>query len=274
MKSVCVSLLVWLAAQALPVGAADAGIYTIVEGNARVLRGATWSKLLPGARAQDGDVLDVPDGAVAQIETPRGGIVNLAGPAAAIAGTQSGDGKPGPASEWVLARGWVKASGDSAGLRVRLPQASIDLTDAIVVVKADPESMQMFVESGTARVATAGVKLPPRDARAGEWWTKSGDKPYAVDTRAPRALVASMPRHFIDALPRLSARYAGPAPVLRPGAPISFAEAEAWLAGPWRSAFIKRLQPRLTDPTFRAAVDSRAPTYPEWDRLPHPERYP
>jgi hypothetical protein len=274
MKSVCVSVLVWLAAQALPVGAADAGTYTIVEGNARVLRGVTWSKLLPGLRVQDGDVLDVPEGGVTQVETTRGGVVNLTGPASAFAGAQSGDGKSAPASEWVLVRGWVKAAGDAAGLRLRLPQASIDVVDAIVVVKADSDSMQMFVESGTVRVAATGTKPPPRDAHAGEWWNKNGDKPFAVDTRAPQGAVASMPRSYTDALPKLATRYTGAAPALKPGTPISYAEAEPWLTGPYRAAFARRFQARLSDPAFRAGVEARASAYPEWDRMLHPERYP
>jgi hypothetical protein len=273
MKSVCVTVLVWLAAQALPVSAADAGIYTIVEGNARVLRGVTWSKLLPGARMQDGDVLDLPDDAVTQVEMTRGGTVNLSGPASAFAGSQSGDGKSTPASEWVVVNGWVKAAGQAAGLRLRLPQASIDLFDAIVVVRAESDSMQMFVETGTAKVAAGGVRSPPRDAHAGEWWSKTGDKPFTVDTRAQPAVVATMPRPFIDPLPHLRARYAGPAPALKAGTLITYAEAEPWLSGPYRAQFMRRLQSRLSDPSFRAGAEARAGAYPDWDRLLHPERY-
>jgi hypothetical protein len=273
MKSVCVSVLVWLAAQALPVGAADAGIYTIVEGNTRVLRGVSWVRPVPGVRMQDADVLDVPDGSVTQVEMTRGGTLNLAGPASAFAGSQSGDGKSSPASEWVILRGWVKAAGDAAGLRLRLPQGTVDLVDAIIVVKADPDSMQMFVESGTAKVAASGVKTPPREAHAGEWWSKTGDKPFTVDTRAQPSVVASMPRVFMDPLPRLRARYGGPAPALKAGTVITYAEAEPWLAGPYRAQFMRRLQSRLSDPTFRAGAEGRAAAYPDWDRMLHPERY-
>ncbi|HEY1328729.1 MAG TPA: hypothetical protein VGI14_17455 [Casimicrobiaceae bacterium] len=273
MKSVCVSVLVWLAAQALPVGAADFGLYTIVEGNARVLRGATWSKLVPGARAQDGDVLDVPEGGTAQVESPRGGMLNMTGPAAAFAGTQSSDGKS-PASEWVLARGWFKAAGDKSGLRLRTTQATIDVVNGIVVVKTDADAMQMFVETGSAKVTPTGPKQPLRDAHEGEWWSKMLDKPLTVDTHGPQGFVTGMPRPYIDALPKLAPRYAGSAPALKPIAPITFAEAEPWLTGPYRSTFIRRLQSRLTDPAFRVAVEGRAANYPEWDRLLHPERYP
>jgi hypothetical protein len=274
MKFVCVSLLVWLAAQALPVGAADAGTCTIVEGNARLLRGVNWFKLVEGVRMQDGDVLDLPEDAVTQVEMTRGGILQLSGPASALAGSHSGDGKSTPASEWVVMHGWVKAAGDGAGLRLRTPQASVDLFDAIVVVKTDADSMQMFVETGTAKVATSGLRGPAREAREGEWWTRNGDKPFTVDTRAQPTVVGSMPRPFIDALPRLRARYTGPAPALKGGTLITYAEAEPLLSGPYRSQFMRRLQSRLSDPSFRAGAESRAAAYPDWDRVLHPERYP
>ncbi len=50
----------WLAgwffflASALCYGA-DAGVVTILDGSARILRGVTWYKLVEGARVQDGD---------------------------------------------------------------------------------------------------------------------------------------------------------------------------------------------------------------------------
>lgn len=275
MKLVCVSVLVWLAAQALPVGAADAGIYTIVEGNARVLRGATWSKLMPGVRAQEGDVLDLPEGAVAQSEMPRGGSVNVTGPAAVLVAALPGPaGKAGTLAEWTVLRGWVKAAADASGLRVRTPQGSVDFADAIVVVKVDANAMQMFVESGGAKVTPAGVRVPAREVRAGELWSRTDERPFSIDTRAPPAFVAGMPRPYLDALPKLASRMAGPAPALKALAPITFAEAEPWLTGPYRGAFVRRLTSRLSDSAFRVAVESRAATYPEWDRMLHPERYP
>jgi hypothetical protein len=46
--------------------------------------------------------------------------------------------------------------------------------------------------------------------------------------------------------------------------PISYAEAEPWLASPYRKMFIRRLQPRLSDPEFRAAAMAKPQAYPEW----------
>ncbi len=58
-----------------------------------------------------------------------------------------------------------------------------------------------------------------------------------------------------------------------PGAEVTLAEAQPWLDGPYRKAFLRRFAPRLRDPAFRAGVEARLAAYPEWDRTLHPERY-
>src|SRR5512145_2948623 len=72
----------WLAWTAAPCGAADAGVYTIVDGAARVLRGTVWYRLAPGAPFQDGDLIDAGERAMVQVELTGGGILHLVGPAA------------------------------------------------------------------------------------------------------------------------------------------------------------------------------------------------
>ena len=62
-----------LALQVSSASAADAGIYTIVDGDVRVLRGTTWYRLAPGARVQDGDIVDAGGLAQLQLELTDGG---------------------------------------------------------------------------------------------------------------------------------------------------------------------------------------------------------
>ena len=62
--------MVAIALPALPARATDSGIYTIVDGDVRVLRGATWFRLVPGARLLEGDVVEVGDDLV---DRGRGG---------------------------------------------------------------------------------------------------------------------------------------------------------------------------------------------------------
>jgi hypothetical protein len=135
----------------------------------------------------------------------------------------------------------------------------------------------MFVESGTARVAlpaARGKEAPPREAKAGDFVTRIGERALVAETRAAPAFVTAMPPSMRDALPRLAARYKVAPPVPPPGAEVSYAEAEPWLGGPYRRTFVRRLTPRLSDPAFRGSVEPHLAAYPEWDRVLHPEKYP
>jgi hypothetical protein len=83
MKLLRLCLLCLVCAAPLCALAADAGRYTIVDGDARVLRGVTWFVLVPGAALQEGDVLDVGAGAVVQVELARGALLSTGAPAGA-----------------------------------------------------------------------------------------------------------------------------------------------------------------------------------------------
>ena len=257
--------------------AAERGIYTLVEGDARVLRGATWYTLAPGVRAEEGDVVDVGERAQAQLEFAQGGALNMQGPALAhaVALPASGD-KAGAPVEIALERGWFKAAAapKARAVRLRLPNATVDLDDAIAVVHGDAALAEVFLERGGARIAVPvarGKEAPPRNAKEGEFWRRAGDRAFSADERAPADFVAAMPRDLREALPALAGRYTGPAPVPAAAQPITFDEARPWLAGPMRRIFARRFMPRLSDPAFRAAA--AAHPIPEWDRILHPEKY-
>jgi hypothetical protein len=85
--------------------------------------------------------------------------------------------------------------------------------------------------------------------------------------------VAAMPPYLRDALPKLAARFTGTGPALTSLGEVAYSDAEPWLAGPYRRAFVKRLTPRLSDPSFRSGVEAHIASHPEWDRMLHPEKY-
>jgi len=257
--------------------AAERGIYTLVDGDARVLRGVTWYALVPGARAEEGDVVDAGERAAVQLEFAQGGALNMQGPAIAhaIELPASGDKASAPVAI-ALERGWFKAAAAPKArvVRLRLPAATIDLEGATVVLHGDAALTEVFVERGGARIGipvARGKEAPPREAKEGEFWRRAGDRPFVADERAPAEFVAAMPRDLREALPALSSRYAGPAPTLVAAQPITFDEARPWLAGPMRRVFARRFIARLSDPAFRAAAVAHP--IPEWDRILHPEKY-
>jgi hypothetical protein len=268
---------VLLAVAVAPASAADAGIYTIVDGDARVLRGTKWFRLADGARMQDGDVIDVGERAQLQLEWTDGATLNLHGPGLAHAGALvAGDRKASPVAEMHVLRGWLKASAKpSRPLRLRLPAMTAQIGDAVIVVHGDAGLGELFVESGTAKVSIAarGKDGPPRDVKVDEYVVRTGDRALVAANRPPAAFLAAMPREFRDALPSLAHQFQQPPPALAEGRDITLAEAEPWLSGPGRRIFVKRFTPRLADAEFRAGVAARPAAYPEWDRMLNPEKY-
>ena len=267
-------LLVLFAASA---AAAEAGIYTMVDGDVRVLRETAWYRLVPGARARDGDIVDaINEYSQVQLEWTGGGVMNLQGPALVHTGAVvAADNKSG-AAELLVRRGWIKAAAGKRAMRLRLPNATLDFVGAIVVARGDAEHSELFVESGSAKfapVAARGKAQAPLDAKSGEYLERVGDRAAVAQPRTPQAFVAALPRQFRDALPALAANFAEEPELVR-GREITLAEAEPWLApGASRRTFVRRFTPRLSDPAFRAGVNARITAYPEWDRILYPEKY-
>jgi hypothetical protein len=273
MSSRLVKLWVWCALALVSGSAAaavDYGTYTLVEGGARLLRGAVWYKLVPGVAAEDGDIVEAPERAQVQLEAGTGSKVNLVGPAMLYLVP----GKGGP-SVLGLRTGWLKVAARGTGVRVRTLPLDLVVAEGTLVVRAQGPAVELFVEGGGARLVeltAAGGDGAARDAKRGEYWSKATGGAFATVPRAPRAFVAAMPRHFVDPLPALAGR-ARAKPTLVVDHEITFAEAEPWLVGRDRAVFERRFAVRLRDPAFRKAADANIARYPAWDRMLHPEKY-
>jgi hypothetical protein len=277
MNVVHAGTLLLLALWATAACAVERGIYTVVDGDVRVLRKTTWYRLEAGARAESGDVIDAGERAQAQLELAHGGTLSIVGPALVQAAElPSDDGKSAAAAELTLLRGWFKASNAKAPpLRLALPSSALRVAEAIAVVHCDAAHSEFFVESGRVTLTTPAARgrEVAREAREGEFWDRTGDRAFETDDHPPPAFIAAMPRALRDRLPSLASRFeAAPGP-LTAGREVTFAEAEPWLTGATRKAFARRFAPRLADPAFRASAAAARPPVPEWDRMLHPERY-
>src|SRR5262249_26696075 len=134
------------------------------------------------------------------------------------------------------------------------------------VVRASASALEIFVESGTARVNEPGRggDSGALEARSGDFVGRSADRPFTVAGVAPQAFVGALPRYFMSSLPSRAESFRTTRVELAVDRPISYPEAEPWLTSPYRGSFIKRLQPRLADPAFRTAATARGQAYPEW----------
>lgn len=278
MKRVPAAAALLLALWAVSVPAAERAVYTLVDGDVRVLRKTTWYRLEPGARIESGDVLDVAERAQLQLEPAGATVIGIIGPAFGYVEDARSGAKTPPAAQFTLVRGWLKAANGAKAppVRIELPSSALRVDNGIVVVHCDAMHTEFFVESGRATLLTSAVgrgKEQAREAGEGEYWHKAGDRAFVTDERLSQAFVAAMPRTLRDALPTLASRFDGAPPTLAAGRDVSYAEAEPLLAGASRRAFARRFAPRLSDPAFRTAAAAARPGVPEWDRTLHPERY-
>ncbi|HSS70884.1 MAG TPA: hypothetical protein VLQ46_09565, partial [Casimicrobiaceae bacterium] len=136
---------------------ADAGLITVVDSSVRLLRGATWYKVVEGVRVQDGDVIEGPDRAQVQIEFTSGNSANIFGPASLyVISAAAREGKQ--SADLYMPQGWVKLTAKSPApqLKLRSPLGAVDAGDAVAVVRVAANSFEVFVESGSARVSETG----------------------------------------------------------------------------------------------------------------------
>src|SRR6266581_1154182 len=126
----------------------------------------------------------------------------------------------------------------------------------------------LFFAAAVSYGAEVGVATivdgAPHDMKSGEFALRAADRPFATAGAAPQKFVAALPRHFRDPLPARASQYQVVRVQLVADRPISYVEAEPWLASPYRRAFVKRFQPRLADPEFRGPVMAKLQAYPEW----------
>lgn len=258
---------------AMPCFGADVGTVTLLDGKPRLLRGTAWFTLVEGVRIRDSDVIDVPEKAQLQLEMTDAGALSLIGPGALyVVSLTSGDAKQRPLAEFWITKGWLKIDTKPTATRMRMRTGlgSVLTADATAVVRIASDTLDVFVETGSARVVepgksdSAGVEV-----KGVGFVSRAGGKPFVPAERAPSAFVAALPRDFMDALPLRATRFATPRePVQEREA--SYADVQPWLTGPYRVSFMKRFEPKLADPAFKAAAEANSKATPEWTTVAAP----
>jgi hypothetical protein len=273
-----------LVVPAIAAGAEAPAVITLMEGPAAVLRTAGRFALAEGVRVQAGDIIEVPEKSLVQIELPNGARLSL-GPqsrfhVAALAGTPGRGGKETPVSDFYLLQGWTKlALGPKARpLRVTTPLFGFGSADAVVVLQVESAEASVFVERGALRLAEGFVKATPTSPVAvgpGQFFVRRADQKGILQSRPAPAFVAGMPAYYRDNLPERRATFKDRDVAPRRLADLEYADVEAWLKGPpeLRRPLIQRLRPRAHDPEFRKALIANMRFHPEWDRILFPEKY-
>ncbi|MDQ6917570.1 MAG: FecR domain-containing protein [Pseudomonadota bacterium] len=258
-----------------PCSGADMGMITLVDGKPKVLRGTAWFILSEGVRVRDGDVLDIPDKSQLELELTDGSAVGVIGPGALYAVSLAPpDVKQSALAELFLTRGWLKLETKPPGarLRIRTPHGTATAADGAAVMHVAGDAIEMFVETGAVKLTDASKpEAAGSEIKGGGFVTRASGKPVELASRAPSTFVAAMPRDFMDPLPKRATKFVAARADPAPDHDATFAEAQPWLSGPYRTAFMKRFEPKLSDPAFRTAVEANAKAMPEWSVAAKPK---
>jgi len=259
------------------------GTVTLLEGGASLLRGASRYGVSEGVRLLPGDILELGDKALCQVEFTDGTIVDL-GPQSRFLALSypAGGGKFAGGGELFLLRGWMKvASARQQGRaidRYGSPLLELSPNDAIAVVQMYVPEAAVFIESGEARVAQLSGSGRAREAvrlKASQFFSCKQEQRCAVSARPSQAFLAGLPRSFMDTLPPRLARFKERSVTPKRSGDFTYAEVEDWVNSvpAVRRAMVSHWQSKLGDPAFRSAIAAGLKDHPEWDRLINPEKY-
>lgn len=274
-----------VAGLALPLAGSAAeppAVVTLLEGQAALLRGRTRYALAEGVRLQGGDIIELGDKGVVEVEFADGLVLSL-GPGARFyaAPLVSRAAKTGGGfSEFYLMRGWTKfANGKSAApFRLSTPVFGLSTGDAICVAHVGDAEAALYVESGEARIAEGFVKAGPTSpirVRSGEFFARKSEQRGTIQPRPAAAFVSAMPKNYMDNLPRRIGKWKEREVQPRPVGELAYGDVEMWLKAPpeIRKAVMRPFVPKANDIAFRSALVANLRSHPEWDPILFPEKY-
>ncbi|GAP35024.1 hypothetical protein ISF6_0589 [Piscinibacter sakaiensis] len=275
------------AGAAAQAGAAPRATVTILDGAARLLRGAGRFDLAEGVRLQPLDIVETgPQARLVRLEFADGPALDL-GPETRVLIEPRFVGERGrsQARAYLLA-GWAKLSGAPPGSRpvaggpplLASPAFDLPGVGGSVVVALGPSRAQAFAEAGESRLQEregGSAVGSPRSLRGGEFFSRTGATPAAVLPRPLPDFVQGLPRGFLDTLPSRAALFKDRDVPPKPAGEIAYAEARDWLAGEpsLRRALMNRWRPLARPGAFRDALVANMAAHPEWDRVLFPEKY-
>jgi hypothetical protein len=266
-------LALWLAA---PVCAAPVGTVTIMDGKAHVARGTAVHALAEGGTLEEGDIIELEEGALLQVELADGSAMSFAGAAKALMPTPASSGER--LSDVLLLSGWAKFNLASAANlpAVRTPLLRLISQNVSYVMQVAPDGNELFVETGElVPVFMVSRSGQPAVIKAGEYLNVKADASATTAGRPPQPFVKAMPRPYLDKLPQRLPKLKARGVEFKRERDVSFAEVDGWIkirpAG--RPAYLAQFKPMLKDKVFLRDLEPAIKNYPEWDRIVHPEKH-
>ena len=228
-------------------------------------------------RLQQGDILEMGDGAFAQVELVEQTVLAV-GPNARI--MIGGPVRLKAERTLYALGGWFKLTnarkdGNARAFEFRSPLLEIGLLPGVVVMQLKPNEATLFAERGdlklVERPANASIGL-----RQGQSYRRQpGTTRGTVGGSPPPQFLAELPRPFRDSLPLRGDKYKDREVQPKAAPDFAYADVEPWLKSelPFRRQFIERWRAKAREPAFRSALIANLSSHPEWDPVLFPEKY-
>lgn len=251
---------------------------TILEGEFTIYRGANRLVASEGVRLANADIIETGATTFAQIEMSDKSVMQLGPGARAMLGAGGS-----PRSVYLMT-GWVKLSGvnrdpkATGGYTLRAPLFELPVVAGVVVFKASPAEVVMFLERGDMRVAerqSTTVSVPVA-LKGNDFYVRKTGARGAVSPAPAATFLAEMPKWFRDSLPSRVERYREREVRPKEGPAVAYADVEMWLKGEpnLRRQFVQRFRGKAaTDSAFRQALVTNLASHFEWDPILFPEKY-
>jgi hypothetical protein len=252
---------------------------TLLEGPATLVRGVTRYAMAEGVRLQAGDIFEIGEQTLAEMEFADGTALTLGPATRALAAVLPGGGSAARGDfyfpQGVAKLGRVKPE---ARLRIVTPFGTVQPVQGAAVLLVGGGGLQVFAEGGPVALSGQPRRGAPAETvqlRTGEFFSGKGVQRAAVRPRPTPEFIAALPKLFLDPLPSRLARVKD-----RPAQPrqmevVTYASVETWLKAPYafRRPMPARFRPLADDPAFRDALIANLRFHPEWDRILFPEKY-
>jgi hypothetical protein len=253
------------------------GMFTIVDGDAIVIRGAQKFSAAEGLPVNADDIVHTGDATrIARVEFADGAALDL-GPATRLwLRPRLPEPRAPLPADLYLAEGWVKLTTAPAHkLALASPRADLNDLAGVAVARVADNVSFLFIEAGSALLVERqhGQMQRSRGLKEGQAFDRRDGDAGAVISRPAPDMIETMPRSFADSLPLRAVRFQGSK--VEPESPqaVGYPDVAGWINAEraLRPVFVQRFAVRAGDPSFRAPLVAELRSHPEWTRVLFPE---
>jgi hypothetical protein len=253
-------------------------VLTLLEGSATLVRGVKRHALAEGVRLQSGDILEVGEKSIAEMEFADGAAVTLGAQARVLAAALPRSGAA--RADFYFPEGAAKLGRvkSEARLRVVTPFGTVQPAEGAAVLRVTGGGLQVFAEGGPVAISGQALRGAPAETlrlRTGEFFSGKSVQRSALRPRPTPEFIAALPKLFLDPLPSRLARVKDRPAQPRPMDVVTYPMVETWLKAPYafRRPMPARFRALADQPEFRDALVANMRFHPEWDRVLFPEKY-